>query len=816
MTIKTKLTLNVVIVIVIVAAVAVTSIVGMSFVKAKLQDLTQRSTPFQMKTVEFQRALQGTTAELVKLGASRTRADFAAAKAEVDKSLAEAKGVESDLQAMSSDTTVQAHSELSAIAEELVRVTDGRLKSEEETLTADRGISAKLQEAQARLKDLDQRIRGLQSGSSSSYSRSVDATRQVSVKAKNVAFLKLTLKDVQLGLQEALKTQSKKAVLIAQGKCNSALNKAIQNESVKGFPAIAADLKSLQGKFPALMKAQMAVAGQPNADTGTRDGLSAEVTDKLNAVILAAEQEDVLANDILNTETRKQTTFFGNNTVATAIMSENAELLSLGLNVEGLASRLFSATAVKDVDAIDASLNRVFGRVAQVGGGLDRDLARINARREQGNLRAAVGALNAIRGMLSGKDGVVAKVRNRLDMSAKAVAATAKLHEVVVKQAEKGKQTVSVAQGAQEKAIHTVNNVVRFATVLIAAIGLGATLFGILFGFWVYRSISRPLSELIHVSERVAKGDLSVQVKSEGNDEIGKVQDAMGEMVRNLREMVGKIKNSTDSLAHSSSRLSETATALERGAEEQSGRVTQSASAMTEMNMTTAEVARNSSDTSDAAASMKSIAGKGMEAMSQTAQELSRFAESVKEAASQVEALGTQSREISNVITLINEIADQTNLLALNAAIEAARAGEQGRGFAVVADSVRNLAERTTVATNDIARTVKTMQESVGVSVNFMQSERSSVDRVQDQVRQTLAAIQDIVRFVEQVTDMVQRIAVAAEQQSTTTVEVSEQMEGISAVNRELKDSYSNIQRSSGDLSRLAAELNGMVGWFQV
>ncbi|MCL4492362.1 MAG: methyl-accepting chemotaxis protein, partial [Nitrospirae bacterium] len=103
-----------------------------------------------------------------------------------------------------------------------------------------------------------------------------------------------------------------------------------------------------------------------------------------------------------------------------------------------------------------------------------------------------------------------------------------------------------------------------------------------------------------------------------------------------------------------------------------------------------------------------------------TVNELVKFADTVKESAVKVESLGHKSEEINDIIILIKDIADQTNLLALNAAIEAARAGEQGRGFAVVADSVRQLAERTANATDDIAKTVRTMQTEVGESVEFM------------------------------------------------------------------------------------------------
>jgi methyl-accepting chemotaxis protein len=816
MTIKTKLTLNVIIVILIVAGVAITSIVGMGFVKSRLQDLTQRSTPFQMRTVEFQRMIQGTTAGLIKVSASRNSNDYQTSREEVRKSLSEVQAGQSALQKLSGETKVEAYGELDGIASELFTVTEGRLKADQDALSANKTITEKLRGTAVRLKDLDGKIKALQTSSSTSYTKSVDTTKNVSGRVRSVESLKLTLKDFQIGFQDVLRASGKKGVLISQGKCNSAMNKALQNDMLKSSPNIAADIRQLVGKFPAFLKIQMALVGQPGADTSNRDLLASEITDKLNALNLALEQEGAMASDSMSSESHKQTSFFGNSNLATLVMAGNSELLSLGQNVEGLSARLFTVANEKEVAVIEAQLGQVFSRIDTVKGGLSNSLAKLNAHREIATLQSAAADLNAIKGLLFVKDGVISKIRNRLEMETKATTAMGKLREVVLKQAEQGRQTVSVAQVDQENAITTVNKMVRFSTVLIAAIGLGAVLFGIIFGIWVYHSISRPLSQLLRVSQAVAKGDLAVEIDTKNKDEIGKVQLAMSEMVHNLRGMVGKIKGATDSLASSSEELSATATSLERGTEEQTNRIDQSATAMTQMTQTTVEVARNSTDTSDAATNMKNIAENGKVAMQVTVQELDRFAGSVKEAAAKVESLGEQSEEISAVVTLIHDIADQTNLLALNAAIEAARAGEQGRGFAVVADNVRQLAQRTSAATGDISRTVKAMQASVKTSVSFMQEERDSVNRVQGQVQQTLCAIDEIVAYVEQVADMVQRTAVAAEEQSATSEDVSRNMDGISVIARELRSSFADIKNSSGSLSHLATDLNSMVGWFRV
>jgi len=227
-------------------------------------------------------------------------------------------------------------------------------------------------------------------------------------------------------------------------------------------------------------------------------------------------------------------------------------------------------------------------------------------------------------------------------------------------------------------------------------------------------------------------------------------------------------------------------------------------------------VARNSGETSDAAGTMRQLADDGKNSMHVTVQELTTFARTVREAATGVEALGAQSQQISGVVALIDDIANQTNLLALNAAIEAARAGESGRGFAVLAEEVRALAQRTTRATREIGDTVKAMQGKVGESVAFMQDERTSVDTVLGLVGDTLRHIDAIASQVEQVTDMVQRIAVATEEQSCSTSEVSRNMEGLADITRQIQGSFSEIRTSADGLAGLASELNAMVSWFRV
>lgn len=817
MTIKTKLMWNVIIVIVIVGAIAAASIIGMGFVESKLSYLTEQSTPFQVRTLELQRAIQGTTADLVKVSASRSMEEYKAHRTEAEKSLSEVKNTQDALESLAGGTKMETYNELSHIAKEVFTVTEGRLKAEEDAVTANKTVTQRLKSASVKLDDMDTKTRSIQLNRSAAFNTSLEDTKAITAKMRNVENLKIALKDLQISIFEIQGATSKRLLIIARGKANSAINKILQNEHVKGSRHLYDDIKLITERISGLVDHQMEILEKPGTDKAKFEETLKAVTEKLSAILLSTEQEIASASEKFATEAARQGRLVVEANTANNALIGSSNLVALSSHVEGLTTRLFtSISSTKEVDVIESEIKKTFEKIDNVIKPIETALKKLEAKEDVKTLEGVKRALNSIKGLLLAKDGIIAKIRHQVNMKEKALQAAERLREIVLKQAQEGKKTVTAAQGEQEKAIGTVNRMVRFSTVLIVAISIGAVVFGIAFGTWVYRSIAKPLNELIGISNDVAVGNLTTEIYARTGDEIGTVQSSMCTMVTNLKEIVGKIRTATGSLASSSEELSATATSLEKGSREQHGQIEQSATAMTEMSQTTLDVAKNASQTAEAAQKMKKIALQGKDAMYITVQEMQRFADTVKESAAKVEFLGQKSGEINEVIILIKDIADQTNLLALNAAIEAARAGEQGRGFAVVADNVRQLAERTTVATKDIANTVMAMQTEVTESVNFMKEERESVGKVLEHINSTLKSIDEIVSYVEGVADMVQRIAAATEEQSSASDEVSHNMESIAGITRELNNSVGEIKRAAGDLSKLATELNSMAGWFKV
>ncbi len=347
--------------------------------------------------------------------------------------------------------------------------------------------------------------------------------------------------------------------------------------------------------------------------------------------------------------------------------------------------------------------------------------------------------------------------------------------------------------------------------ILVACVGLG-----LLMAFSITKAIVGPVKKTVEVLESLAKGDLTQQLSLETKDEMGDMARSLNQAMSAMHSTVVSIEQNAQALATASEEISSAATQTASGADSQQQQATQVATAMQEMSATVLQVSENSNKAADAARGAADTARAGGQIVEEALASMRSIADSVGNTAKKIEELGKSSKQIGEIVGVINDIADQTNLLALNAAIEAARAGEQGRGFAVVADEVRKLAERTTKATKEIAQMIQNIQAETEHAVETMEQGTKQVEKGVETTSKAGSSLHEIIKSSEQVGEMITHIATAATEQSSATEQVNGNVEQIAKITRESAAGAQQSAKACQELSGLAMDLQALVSKFKV
>ncbi|MBI5747920.1 MAG: methyl-accepting chemotaxis protein [Nitrospinae bacterium] len=354
-----------------------------------------------------------------------------------------------------------------------------------------------------------------------------------------------------------------------------------------------------------------------------------------------------------------------------------------------------------------------------------------------------------------------------------------------------------------------------WSSIIAIAIGILVSLGAVIL---LIRAVAAPIKKAADMLKDIAQGegDLTKRLNLTTKDEVGELGKWFDTFVEKIHDIVVQISKTASNMASASEELSASATQIAKGTTSQTERATTVAASSEEMSATVMEVAKNTSGASESAKDANKLAQKGKDMVERTVHGMNDIAGAVKESASVITKLGTRSNEIGEIIKVIDDIADQTNLLALNAAIEAARAGEHGRGFAVVADEVRKLAEKTTKATKEIGGMISTIQDETGKAVSSMGAVQKEVEEEVKLAKDAGSSLNEIVSNVDKLTGQIQQIAVASEEQSAATDTISRDIQDIANTTKETATSSNQIASASNNLSKLATELQGIVGKFKV
>ncbi len=321
---------------------------------------------------------------------------------------------------------------------------------------------------------------------------------------------------------------------------------------------------------------------------------------------------------------------------------------------------------------------------------------------------------------------------------------------------------------------------------------------------------------ILREMQRFADGDLTMRLPEGKDDEIGKLFAGFNRAVENLRLLLLKVVELVKATNVASEEITANLVSVARGAEEQTDQTNSAAGASEQMTSTSIENNKLSQEAVKMAEQAKETAESGGEIITRTIDRMNRISTVVNRTAESVRKLGKSSLEIGEITGVIKEIADQTNLLALNAAIEAARAGEKGRGFAVVADEVRMLAERTAEATGTIVNMIKTIQGDTDQAVSSMHEATEEVDQGKQLVDQAGETLETIIARAEKVMEMISHVALASQEQTTTSKQINLSIAEIHKVAEDTASRTRMITEIARRLQSTTSDLHGLIRSFKL
>lgn len=503
MTIRSKLICNLLLTTVIVFAICLGGYSSLRFIQENFLYSVEKSTPYQLRSVEFERELQICISNLLKVNAARTVDEYATFRANAEDSIKNVISAQNALNILKDEkSAIKVAYEFNRIGQKIIAASTARIDNENRVKVADEKVTKLLTESSDKLKELENSIKTLQASRSAAFATALKNSAQYSLDLRKQEELRNQVKELHSVANALVGTNSNISFRISRGKINTLLGRIAKS---KYSPLLSADLKNLSEDLTELVALQENYIATKDPDFKKWPIASLrELSELSNSLQLTLNQDIEWLTAKVDIETVRQGVLFKESNSSNDILLANSEIKAMGTSVSDEVSRLFIASKEADLVLKEAELLDLFTKIHLRFESMQRALEGINATDDVKKLQLVHAFFEKLRTEFFSRNGIVDILKQRLKSIDEANSLSDKLHAIAITQSLSGKKTSLAARVEQEQAVTTVNGMIQVSLERIALSGLIAVAIGVIFGYWILRSVLNPL-RIIHMAIRSQK-----------------------------------------------------------------------------------------------------------------------------------------------------------------------------------------------------------------------------------------------------------------------------------------------------------------------